>query len=86
MVIVQPLASVTVTVTGEQPTVVGVPVIVAVVGVVCVNIRPGGSDPLWLNVYGAVPPLAVRISLYGTPGVAVGSMAGVTVKPVTVRV
>src|SRR5216684_520520 len=82
MLVEQPLASVTVTVNGKQPTVVGVPEIVRVVCVV-EGARPGGSVPARTKVYGAVPPLAVITSLYGTPGQPPGSVAGVSVTPVT---
>jgi hypothetical protein len=31
------------------------------------KLSPGGSDPLSAMVYGAVPPLAVKLRLYGVP-------------------
>ena len=56
----QPLASVTRIVTLEGPAVVGVPEMTPAVD----SDRPGGSAPaVTVNVYGAVPPLAVSVWL-----------------------
>jgi hypothetical protein len=51
-------ASVTFTVTGEEPSVVGVPLTVHPV-----RVRPAGSAPVIEHAYGVVPPLAVIVPL-----------------------
>src|SRR4051794_32311498 len=68
--------SVTLTVKLEVPAVVGVPVIVPFVA----SVSPAGSDPaLTDHVYGAVPPLAVRVCCgYTDPAVPAGRVAVVT--------
>jgi hypothetical protein len=50
------------------PCFVGVPLIVAPV-----RVRPSGRGPEIVQLYGPVPPLALRTKLYGTPTVAVGA-------------
>lgn len=64
------LESVTVTVTVDEPAVVGVPPTVQPV-----NVRPAGREPeLMEQVYGVVPPLASIGALYATPTVPFGSV------------
>jgi hypothetical protein len=62
----------------KTPFVVGVPEIVAV-GLDGVNVRPVGRVPERVNVYDPVPPLAVTVSLYGTPTTGTGSVGGESV-------
>ena len=60
---VQPSASVPVTVTVELPAVVGVPERTPAE----LNVKPNGKVPVvTANVYGAVPPLALRGVLFVT--------------------
>lgn len=59
-------------------------VLVAVVGVplrtpAVLSERPGGSAAPFENAYGGVPPEADSVTLYGTPTVADGKLAGATV-------
>ena len=51
-------ASVTFTVIGDEPAVVGVPLTVHPV-----SVRPAGSAPVIEHAYGVVPPLAVIVAL-----------------------
>jgi hypothetical protein len=62
-------ASVTFTVTGEEPAVVGVPLTVHPV-----RVSPAGSVPVIEHEYGGVPSAAVIVELYGTPTVPPGSV------------
>src|ERR1700675_4546716 len=74
----QPFASVAVIEKVNVPAVVGVPVIALVAAL---RIRPPGSAPLDTeNAYGAVPPDAETVWLYGVPTVPFGSVAGFTVR------
>jgi hypothetical protein len=50
--------SVTFTVMGDAPAVVGVPLTVHPA-----NVRPAGSVPVIEHVYGVVPPLAVIVAI-----------------------
>src|SRR5262249_26992189 len=69
------------------PIVVGVPEMMPAVGE---RASPMGSVPLAIDqVYGGVPPMAVRVALYAAPTVAAGRLVvvmvsgpGVTVSPV----
>jgi hypothetical protein len=69
-VLVGLLASVTVTVKLEVPTVVGVPPMTQPV-----SVRPAGRVPVLIEqLYGVVPPLAPMVALYTTPTVPSGSV------------
>lgn len=57
----------TLTVIGEEPAVVGVPLTVQPV-----SVRPAGRVPVMEHEYGAVPSLAVMDALYATPTVPPG--------------
>jgi hypothetical protein len=58
----QPFASVAVIVKVKGPAAVGVPEMAAVVLLVALSVRPGGSAPLeTVKVYGGVPPLAETV-------------------------
>ena len=61
--------SVTVTVIGELPAVVGVPVIVHPV-----RMRPAGRVPVIEQVYGPVPPDGVMVPVYPDPTVPGGNV------------
>jgi hypothetical protein len=61
--------SVTFTVTGEEPCVVGVPLTVQPV-----RLRPAGNAPVIEHEYGVTPPVAPIIALYGTPTVPFGNV------------
>src|SRR5262245_43304893 len=75
--------SVTVATTEKVPAVVGVPEMTPVEALM---VLPGGS-PVAENVYGGVPPLAVRVRLAATPTVPVWLPGLVRVKaPPTVQV
>ena len=60
--------SVTFTVIGDEPDVVGVPLTVQPT-----SARPAGRVPVIEQVYGDVPPVAPIMELYGTPTVPLGS-------------
>ena len=51
-----PVLSVTVTVSGKVPAWVGMPLKVRDAAL---NVRPLGSVPVWVTVYGAMPPAIV---------------------------
>ena len=59
--------SVTFTVIGEDPALVGVPLTVHPV-----SVSPAGSEPVIEHEYGVVPPLAVIVPEYGAPTVPFG--------------
>src|ERR1035438_3209176 len=64
------LLSLTVKKTGNVPTEVGVPDIMPPL----LNVNPGGT-PDWVQVYGAVPPVAESDALYAKPTVPDGNCA-----------
>jgi hypothetical protein len=68
------LLSLTVKKTGNVPTVAGVPDIMPPL----LNVNPGGT-PDWVQVYGAVPPVAESDVLYAKPTVPDGNCAVVIV-------
>ncbi len=73
---VQPFASVAVTVKVKLPCAVGVPESVPSEA----RSRPGGRLPVWVNVYGPVPPLAVIwVVGYSTPCAPLGNVVGLSV-------
>ena len=73
---VQPLASVACAVKLDVPGVVGVPLIAPLVP----SDNPAGSAPaIFVNEYGAVPPLAETVAKYAAPVVPCGSVVGATV-------
>jgi hypothetical protein len=57
------------TVTGEDPAVVGVPLIVQPA-----IERPAGNAPVIEHAYGGVPAAAVMVALYAVPTVPFGSV------------
>ena len=61
--------SVTFTVMGDEPAVVGVPLTVQPA-----RAKPGGKVPVIEQLYGDVPPVAPISALYGTPTVPFGSV------------
>ena len=61
------LASVTFTVTVDEPDVVGVPLTTHPL-----SESPAGSVPVMEHAYGVVPPVAVMFALYETPTVPLG--------------
>ena len=61
--------SVTLTVMGEEPAVVGVPPTVQPV-----KLRPAGSAPVMVHEYGKTPPVAPISALYGTSTVPFGNV------------
>ena len=73
---VQPFASVTSTVIGNDPPCVGVPERTPAVE----SVRPVGSVPLLIvNVTGRIPPVCVNVSLNGEPAAPVALDGLVTV-------
>ena len=62
----------------KVPAVVGVP---EMAPVLLLRVRPGGKEPLAIDqLYGRVPPLALRTRVYGILTLPVGSDAVVIVK------
>jgi hypothetical protein len=61
--------SVTFTVIGDEPAVVGLPLTVHPE-----SVSPAGKVPVIEQVYGDVPPVAPISALYGTPTVPLGSV------------
>ncbi len=67
-----PLLSATCTVMAKNPLAVGVPLITPVAEV---SDKPAGRLPaVMLQVYGAMPPLAVNVALYACPAVPEGKL------------
>src|SRR5664279_2951229 len=69
--------SVSVTENGNVPTVVGVPLKTPVEAPI---VTPGGKF-FALQVYGAVPPVAVKVALYTPPAAPIGSELVVIERP-----
>ena len=61
--------SVTLTVIGDEPCVVGVPLTVQPV-----RLKPAGNAPVTEHEYGVTPPVAPISALYGTPTVPFGKV------------
>jgi len=73
---VPPALSVTCAVKLYDPTVVGVPVSAPALE----SASPGGSGPVVTDhVYGGVPPVALKLWEYATPGVPPGSVVEVVI-------
>ena len=70
---VRPWLSVAVTVKLKPPAAVGVPLMLPALD----SVNPAGRlPPVTANVYGPMPPLAVRMSAYDTPTAGDGRMLG----------